>query len=90
MYQVTFNITADDGSVYDTTDAWIEAHGPCGTINEDFVSEGAMTLIEGGNGVTVVLKYADESKYQEHIANPETGLASQAGITLGDATTVTI
>ena len=40
---VTFNLNADDGSVYADTAAWVAAHGLCGTENLEFVTEGTIT-----------------------------------------------
>jgi len=68
MHQVTFNLNADDGSVYADAAAWVTAFGPCGTENQEFVTEGTMTVLDGGNGVTIVLKYADEATATAHAA----------------------
>jgi len=74
---VTFNLNADDGSVYADTAAWVAAHGLCGTENLEFVTEGTMTLLDGGNGVQIVLTYADEAARTTHEAEVD----SKVGVT---------
>jgi hypothetical protein len=75
-----FTITSDAGTVYADTDAWIAAHGPCGT-GHDFPS--TMVLTEAKTGVIVNLTYEDEAECVAHEAEAieAEGPGSGAGTT---------
>lgn len=65
-FKKTYTLTAVNGDVYADTAAWVAAHGPCGTENNNFVTEGVMTLLDGSNSVKVVLTYDDEVSSDAH------------------------
>ena len=64
-----FTITSDAGTVYADTDAWIAAHGPCGTQWVTSTGIGStIDLNESSTGVTVNITYADEAECSAHEA----------------------
>ena len=78
----TYNLT--DGAVYADTAAWIAAHGLCGTEAGDYLvedGEGKMSLLDGGNGVQVVLEYPDQATADAHEATFAADLAGDAAVT---------
>ena len=60
-----FTITSDAGTVYADTDAWIAAHGYCGTQRE---FDATMVLTEDKTGVIVNMHYANEAECSAHEA----------------------
>jgi|TARA_R110002074_G_scaffold370293_1_gene545133 hypothetical protein len=62
----TIDIVSNNGTVYADVAGFKAAHGPCGTENEDFVTEASMTLLEGGTGVRVIYTYADKATHDSH------------------------
>ena len=77
----TYNLTANNGDVYADTAAWVAAHGLCGTENLEFVTEGTMTLLDGGNGVQVVLEYPDQATLDAHEATFADDKAGDTAVT---------
>jgi hypothetical protein len=62
----TIDIVSNNGTVYADAAEFVAAHGPCGTENENFVTDSSMTLLEGGTGVRVILTYADKATHDSH------------------------
>jgi hypothetical protein len=62
----TIDIISNNGTTYADTAEFQVAHGPCGTMNESFVTDSSMTLLDGGTGVRVVLTYVDQATHDEH------------------------
>lgn len=64
-YIKRYTITNNKGVVFADTDAWIAAHGPCGT-GMGFPS--TMTLTEDKTGVVVEITYANQAECDQHEA----------------------
>ncbi len=62
----TIDLVSNNGTTYSDTAEFMAAHGPCGTMNDAFVSDSSMTLLEGGTGVRVILTYADQATHDSH------------------------
>lgn len=80
----TYNLTANNGDVYADTAAWIAAYGLCGTEAGDYLvedSEGKMSLLDGGNGVQVVLEYPDQATLDAHEATFADDKAGDTAVT---------
>jgi len=80
----TYNLTANNGDVYADTAAWIAAYGLCGTEAGDYLvedGEGKMSLLDGGNGVQVVLEYPDQATADAHEATFAAELAGDTAVT---------
>jgi len=73
-----YTITSDAGTVYADTDAWITAHGPCGTQRE---FDSTIALTEDSTGVIINITYADEAECAAHEAETsvDDGPGSGAG-----------
>jgi len=80
-YRSTIDLVSSNGTTYASAEEFVTAHGPCGTLNETFVSEATMTLLDGGNGVRVVMTYADEATATAHRASSENAYDSLADLT---------
>ena len=80
----TYNLTANNGDVYADTAAWVAAHGLCGTEASDYLvedGEGKMSLLDGGNGVQVVLEYPDQATLDAHEATFADDKAGDTAVT---------
>tara|TARA_B110001454_G_C12675133_1_gene415520 strand:- start:930 stop:1199 length:270 start_codon:yes stop_codon:yes gene_type:complete len=67
-FVTTIDLVSSNGTTYSDTAEFVSAHGPCGTENSSFITEGTMSLLDGGTGVRVVLSYVDQAAHDSHRA----------------------